>query len=311
MEINYLKAFVVLAQTGNFMEAAEILFSSQSALSKHIKSLETELGVPLFERTTRKVKISHFGELLLPYARQIVEAHDEFSAALQSSLDTERETLTLGSIPALAQYNITDLLVTFKKTRPQSTINVIQAKSEELKEMLREKRIELAFIRYAGETDEDITQIPYAEDVLAAVLPASHPLAGQKTIPLRMLAQESFLLIDKSTMLYRLSVRACKQSGFEPNVSYTDHRLENLFELIVKGMGVSLLMKPLALYLSNPKIAIVDVTPVVSTSISLCHLSGLELSEPAKHFVQCAANKKTSGSLASQPEIPAQHLVQD
>ena len=64
MDINYFKEFVVLAQTGNFMEAADILYSSQSTLSKHIKSMESELGVPLFDRTTRKVKISKYGQLL-------------------------------------------------------------------------------------------------------------------------------------------------------------------------------------------------------------------------------------------------------
>jgi len=65
MEISQLKEFVVLAETGNFLEAADLLYSSASSLSKHIKSMETELGVLLFERTTRKVKISKYGLILL------------------------------------------------------------------------------------------------------------------------------------------------------------------------------------------------------------------------------------------------------
>jgi len=109
MEINYLKEFVVLAQTGNFLEAADTLYSSQSTLSKHIKSMESELGVPLFDRTTRKVRISKYGQLLLPYAKQIIELHDEYTAILQTSLETDREILTVGSIHILAQYKITDI----------------------------------------------------------------------------------------------------------------------------------------------------------------------------------------------------------
>jgi LysR family transcriptional regulator, transcription activator of glutamate synthase operon len=107
-----------------------------------------------------------------------------------------------------------------------------------------------------------------------------------------MLANENFLLIDKSTMLYRLAVSACEQSGFEPKVAYSDHRLENLIELIMQGMEVALLMKPLALYLYNPNIAIVDITPTISTQIYLCHLKGVELSDAAKHFVQCAESQE-------------------
>ena len=99
MEINYLKEFVVLAQTGNFMEAAEMLYVSQSTLSKHIKSIEVELGVSLFDRTTRKVTISKYGQLLLPYAQQIAELQEMYISALRTSLENEQETLTLGRHP--------------------------------------------------------------------------------------------------------------------------------------------------------------------------------------------------------------------
>lgn len=293
MEINYLREFVILAQTGNFMEAAEALYISQSTLSKHIKSIEAELGVPLFDRTTRKVSISKFGLLLLPYAKQIAALQEQYTAVLQSSLSPDQETLTLGSLPALAQYNITDVLINFKKSRPQSTINIVQSYSEEIKGMLRQKKCELAFIRDIGnEVEDDLVKIPYAVDNMVAVLSTSHPLARRKTIALRMLADEDFLLTAKETMLYKLSISVCEQCGFQPRVAYTDHNLENLAELVGKGMGVALLMKRLALYSSNPRIVIVDITPYVSTQISLCYLKGIDLSEAAKHFVQFTESQK-------------------
>lgn len=303
MEINYLKEFVVLAQTGNFLEAADILYSSQSTLSKHIKTIETELGVRLFDRTTRKVVISKYGQLLLPYAQQIAELQDKYTAILKSSLETDRDTLTLGSIPALAQYKIIDILVNFKKSRSQSTLNVEQAGSEELKEMLRQKKCDLAFIRFTDEVDDDLVQIPYAADNMVAVLPTNHPLARQKTIPLQMLAGENFLLIEKQTYLYRLCVSACQQSGFEPKIAFTDHKVGILVDLVIKGMGVALLMKRLALYASRPEIAIVDITPSVSTQISLCYLKGFELSDAAKHFVLCAESQRNNSGLLSKQEM--------
>ena len=102
MEINYLREFVVLAQTGNFMEAADLLYCSQSTLSKHIQNMETELGVPLFDRTTRKVALSKFGQLLLPYAKQIAELQDTYTAILQSGLSTDQDILIGG--PELAAH---------------------------------------------------------------------------------------------------------------------------------------------------------------------------------------------------------------
>ena len=278
---------MVLAQTSNFVEAANILFSSQSTLSKHIKSIESELGVRLFDRTSRKVEITKFGELLLPYAKQIVELQDKYTAALQSNLATDREILTLGSIRALAQYNITDILVHFKKTRPQSSINIVQAGPAELREMLRQKKCELAFIRTRDEIDDDLIEVPYTVDTLVAVLPTTHPFARQKTIALRMLANDDFLLPEEHKYLYRLSTTVCKESGFEPKVVHTDDKFETLVDLVTKGMGVALLLKRLALYVSNPKIAIVDISPSVTTQINLCYLKGVELSKAAEHFILC------------------------
>jgi LysR family transcriptional activator of glutamate synthase operon len=292
MEINYLREFVVLAQTGNFLEAADMLYSSQSALSKHIKSMELELGIPLFDRTTRKVRISKFGQLLLPYARQITELQDQYTAILRSNLETDQEILNLGSIYGLAQYKITDVLVTFKKSRPQSTLNVMQARSKDLTEMLRQKKCELAFIRDIVDEGDEFVQIPYFTDTIVAVLPITHSLAKKKTIPLQMLAGENFILTLPGTMPYRLSMKACEQSGFEPRVTYNDPEAENLVDLVIKGMGVSLLLKQIVQYHSHPKIAIVDISPSVTTQINLCYLKGVELSDAAKHFVLCVGSQK-------------------
>jgi DNA-binding transcriptional LysR family regulator len=288
MEINYLKEFVILAQTGNFMEAADILYSSQSTLSKHIKRMETELGIPLFDRSTRKVSISKYGQLLLPYAKQIVELQEKYTTAIASNLENNRETLTIGSIYGLAQYKITDVLVTFKKNHSQLTLNVLQASTENLTEMLRQGKCEIALIRDVEDQDEEFVKLPFAIDTIAAVLPIAHPLANRKTIPLRMLADENFLLTLPETMPYELSMKAFELSEFEPRVTYNDPDAENLVDLVAKEMGVSLLLKQLVLYRPNPKVAVVDVTPRVATQISLCYLKNAKLSDAAKNFIKCA-----------------------
>ncbi len=153
--------------------------------------------------------------------------------------------------------------------------------------MLRQKICELAFIRTTHEMDNDLVKIPYTTDTLVALLPTNHPFARQKTIALGMLANEDFLLPEKNRYLYGLCIGACKKSGFEPRVAHTDDKFETLVDLVIKGMGVALLMKQLALYVSNPKICIVDIFPSVTSQISLCYLKGVKLSEAAKHFVLC------------------------
>jgi len=297
MDINYLKEFVVLAQTENFLEAADILYSSQSTLSKHIKSLETELGVPLFVRTTRKVSISKFGLQLLPYARQITELHDKFTSTLKSNLEADQETLNLGSIYGLAQYHITDVMVKFKKSRPHSTLNVLQASSKDLCEMLQQRKCDVAFIRDVMDEADEFEKIPYTTDTIVAVLPSAHPLAKSKNFPLKLLANENFLLELPNCMPYRLSIKACELSGFQPQVTMTNIDRDVLIDLVREGMGVSLMLKQILLHFSDPRIAIVEITPTVTTQISLCYLKAVELSETVQHFIRCAALEQQKNGL--------------
>lgn len=285
MEIRYLRDFLVVAETQNFLEAAAILYCSQATLTKHIQRLELDLGFTLFDRTTRKVSINKNGEMLLPYAREITELYERLTAQVKESKNDSDQTLTIGSIPALAQYNITELLVSFKKTNPQATINVIQAGSEELIELVRQRKCDLAFIRTYGELSPEFSYLPIAVDELVAFLPNHHPLAKEALIPLGKLSRENFVLLPENTMLYRLSVQLCRESGFEPNVVFTDHRLENLLEMVLNGMGVAILMRKLAEYMAQPKVSVVGIEPTVSTRLDLCYLKSVELSPVARQFV--------------------------
>ena len=84
MNTEYLKEFVVLAETKNFWEASDRLYMNQSTLSKHIKSLENELGVDLFLRTTRRVELTNYGQTFLPYAKSITHFEFEGISAIRS-----------------------------------------------------------------------------------------------------------------------------------------------------------------------------------------------------------------------------------
>lgn len=96
MNTENLKEFIVLAETKNFWEASERLYMNQSTLSKHIKSLENDLGVALFTRTTRRVELTNYGEIFLPYAKSVTRSEFEGISAIQRMLNIENGLLTIG-----------------------------------------------------------------------------------------------------------------------------------------------------------------------------------------------------------------------
>lgn len=285
MEINYIRHFVVLAETGNYLEAADILFMAQSSLSRHIKSIEEDLGAPLFDRTTRKVVLNDFGKAFLPYAKKIVEIQDEYSRALNSCLNGMTSTLTVASIPAMATYNITDVLAGFQEKYPEYRLNIVEADSTQIFQMIEEKKCECGFTRDAEGLSHEMRQIEFTSDHLVAVLSPEHPLAKKDFLTLEMLKEEKFLFLNKNTTMYTICYNACRKAGFEPDVGFTGLRGENLIDLAARGMGVALLTKKPIENLAGDRVVLVDVVPTVVTSINLVYFAKGKLSDALKKFI--------------------------
>lgn len=283
MNIDHIAEFAVLARVGNYLEASELLFISQSSLSKHIQSMERELGVKLFDRTTRHISLTDEGRLFLPYARKIAGLRHEYTTALMQV--TTSGTLAIGSLPIMAPYGITDAIAGFQRNNPGISVRLVEGDGDQLKQMLISDEIELAFIRDEGDIDERFRRIPFTGDRLMAILPPDHPLAGHDTITLKELEPENFLLLPEGSAVHRLVLQKCKEQGFAPTVTYTGQRAENIIDLVSKGMGVSLLMEKPARSLSHGNVAIIEVQPIVKQAIRIFTKRERDLSRMATHFI--------------------------
>lgn len=291
MEIEYIRDFVVLAEVGNFLEASDQLFISQSSLSRHIQQLEKDLGVPLFDRSTRKVALNKYGQMFLPYAVSISQIQYEYTTAFYNELKKAHGEINIGSIPSIMQYNITDILIKFKQENTNFKLNVIEAETHELKDMLRQNKCELAFIRETDDSDDEFVRIPYAIDTMVAVFSINHPLAKSETVNLEQMQNEKFILLPEHSIMYDLCMKECRKAGFEPNVAFTCHRGENLIDMVSKGAGCGLLMKRPAVFLSNANSVLIDIVPNICTKISLFYKKHTELSIAARHFINCVNSK--------------------
>lgn len=286
MEINYLKEFVILARTGNYLEAADSLYMGQSSLSRHIKTLEEELDVRLLDRTTRKVSLTEAGRLFLPYAEHIMLLQEQYQDVLLDFKKNNHISLSIGSIPSMTQYHITDALFLYQQKYPDHSLDLIEGDTVQLIDNLQNDRLELAFIRSSANGHHGFEHIHFAEDTLAAVFPAAHPLARRKTLHLSELSGETLLLLTKDTFMYQLCINSCKSAGFEPHIGYTGLRSENMLDLVEKGLGTALLTQKPIQKLSNPNISIVEIIPQITTYIDLVYRKNKKLSAAAEQFVR-------------------------
>lgn len=307
MNTTFLKEFSVLAEVRNFWEASERLYLNQSTLSKHIKLMETELGVPLFTRTTRRVELTKYGEALLPYAQSILREEFEYSTLLMQIQNSEKGTLSLGTIPAMAQYNITGLLSSFQKKYPECPVKIIEDDPKNLFHLLINRKCELIFTRETKLSfeknfleDTSIVRIPYIRDHLVALLPKNHPLASAQTLTLRELKDESFCFVKENSLMYDICVNACQAANFIPEIAFTSHRLDSIMDMVSNGSHIALLMNQhllppeKALYSSEPPWVVVDVMPHIFSQVSLCYLKEQRLSASAQNFVNLCEQMHTS-----------------
>jgi LysR family transcriptional activator of glutamate synthase operon len=290
MDLKYLVEFSMIARFENFSLAAEELFISQSSLSKHIKALETELGVPLFERTTRAVHLSEYGRLLLPYAQKISGEMDAFDAQLQKRQESHRSALQVASIPVMAQYGITEALYAFRTAHPEIQLSVAEREACQLEDMLTKGECDLAFQRFAAGEESPYPEIPYCTDTMVAVVPEDHRLASAHTITLADLKNDVFLLLDENTMMYRICLDACTAAGFTPQMAYKGHRPENIIGLVARGMGVSLLMRRQADFYKNPGIVCLELSEQIHSRISLIRAPGRTPTPPTQTFLTFLAD---------------------
>ena len=127
MELKHVLEFLEIAECENFLEAADNLEMSQSALSKHIQSLEKELGTELFNRTTRKVSLSEGGKIFLPFAREIDDLYHDMHGQLKNYITKDRLELSIGCSPLMGNYGIMHIATDFKKKYKDTEFNLIES----------------------------------------------------------------------------------------------------------------------------------------------------------------------------------------
>ncbi len=306
MNTEYIHEFVVLADTKNFWEASERLFMNQSTLSKHIKALETDLGVPLFTRTTRRVELTNYGRTYLPYAKTISDAEYEGLTAVTRLQNIENGLLTLGTIPSMPQYQVTLLLAQFQSKYPDTTVRITEDDPVNLQKYLENKTCEIIFTRETKSDFENnflnnnqIKRIPYLQDRLVVLLPKTHPLAKESELTLQQLRNENFCLIKEGSLMYEIGVDACRRAGFIPNIIFTSHRIDSILDMVSNQDCVALLMDkhlerpvnaPATMHKDAPW-TYVPITPEINSQMSICYNTLEPLSKTAQLFVDFCTSK--------------------
>ncbi len=238
LSLRDLEYVVAVAGERHFGRAAERCNVSQPALSAQIRKLEENLGLVLFERTSRRVIPTLDGEALLREARVVLGAAQRFldiAAERQGGLAAER--LALGAIQTLGPYLFPRILRRLRDAFPRLALTLTESRTADLLDDLREGRLDAALL--SPPLDETgLTLLPLFVEPFILCCPADHALAGAKRVRAADLAGPGLLLLDEGNCLRDQAVAACAAA---PNASRHATSLETLRSMVAAGQGYTLL----------------------------------------------------------------------
>ncbi|MFF3088145.1 LysR family transcriptional regulator [Streptomyces nojiriensis] len=259
MELQQMRYVLAVAETNSFTRAAERCLVVQSALSHQIARLERELGARLFERTSRRVRLTPAGEAFLPAARQCLDAAERAAAEVAAAVGEVRGRLAVGLIPTVAAVDVPGALRDFRRRYPHVRVSLRVGASEELAERVREGVLDVAFLGLPTTArPQGVAARELARDRLVAVVAPDHPLADEPAVDLRRLSREVFVDLPAGTAGRVQSDLAFSAAGLTRDVAFEVTSADYIARLVGPGLAVAMLPSAYAPQLAG--VATVEVT---------------------------------------------------
>ncbi|BDH44197.1 LysR family transcriptional regulator [Salmonella enterica subsp. enterica serovar Choleraesuis] len=249
IRIRMLRYFQVLADELHFGRAAARLNISQPPLSMQIKELEQILGVELFERSSRKVSLTHAGEVLKSELDKIFSATDRSLEYVRQIGRSENQRINIGIVGSAVWGPLLAGLKTLKQTAPEISWSLLELSQHQQIEALRNRTIDIAINRniIPAAVANMRYQLISRESMLVA-LPQSDPLCMQSDIALATLAGHAFISLSFSQSHFAEQIyEHCKTSGFYPLITHQVNEPQTALALVSAGAGISLLPETCAL----------------------------------------------------------------
>ncbi|MTH77941.1 LysR substrate-binding domain-containing protein [Paracoccus aestuariivivens] len=241
MKLRDLEYLVAVADQRNFHRAAEICGVSQPTLSAQIRKLEDELGLPLFERSPRKVALTRAGSLLLARARRVLDEVAQIRAEADNLRETGTPSLHLGVFPTLGPYLLPRVIPRFLKQFPGVELMLTEEKSSSLTRKLVDGHLDAALLALPV-MDSHLTGRVLFDEPFRLAVPDNHPLARENPpIGPDMLAGQHLMLLEKGHCLRDQALELCRNAGAREYDDFRATSLETLRQMVIAGVGMTLL----------------------------------------------------------------------
>lgn len=292
MDIRQLRYFLAIAKEGQITRAAKALNMEQPPLSRQLKQMEQELGVTLFERNGKQMRLTEAGRILQKKAESILHQLNETMTEIKEVDQGLQGTLSIGSVFSCISL-LPDKIKDFRETYPHVTFKILEGDHFTLGEYLETRNIELVVTRLPFESDyptEKYELLHLPSDPFIAVIPGDWLLGGdQKTLSIGQIKGLPLLALksDKTVGLNEKIVNECRRFGFEPTIICECSSVAIIIALVVAGIGATILPKSVMASFPISQIKLLDLTNTsFQSEVGIVWLKDRYLSRSARSFIE-------------------------
>ncbi len=273
-DLNDLYAFRALVEYGNFRLAAESICLSQSALSRRIEKLENALGIKLFDRTTRRVALTLYGQTFAERSEQLLMNVEAVLADIDKVSQDRVGVVTVAAVPSAACYFMPDVIRTFKARFPLVRVKLIDSSAGNVIDTVASGQADFG-ICFAGSLLADIEFRPLVVDTYVAACRHDHPIASKKSLTWREFYQYDYIGLDKTSGNRNLIDQMLGHITPErPSICETRH-VTTMIGMVEAGVGIAAIpamSMPASAHSVLTHLPLTD--PVVKRTLGLIRRSG-------------------------------------
>ncbi|WP_409526271.1 LysR family transcriptional regulator [Nitrincola sp. MINF-07-Sa-05] len=293
MDSATLTAFVSVADCHSFSEAANRLFLTQSAISKRVAQLESQLSCRLFDRIGRHVSLTEAGIQLLPKAREILQSLEDAQRLVSNLSGRVSGKLSVAASHHISLHRLPPILKDYIQRYPEVELDLKFDESELAYESVLRGDLELALITLSPHHDERICAEVIWKDRLQYVVSSQHPLANSAAISLQQLNCHPAILPRSSTFTHTLVRQQLAEHGLEPQTGMSTNYLDTLRMMVRIGLGWSLLPETMI----DEELVCLDVQSApVYRDLGFIHHRDRTLSNAAREMVSLLQQQRCSNN---------------
>ncbi len=283
-----MEVFLAVAQEKSFSRAAETLHRTQPAISQAIRRLESELGEPLFDRSSKDGTLTAAGRVLLDFSQQMLNLRHHAHSAIRELRDLNRGKLSLGA----NEYTVMSLLPLipiFRARHPHIKIEVKRSLASRIPSEIIGRGVEIGVVTFKP-NDPSIKSLPLAPDEIALIVARDHPLAAKQIVSVRELGAEAFIAHNVPSPYREKVIRTFEKHRTPLNISMEMPTIEAIKRLVEQGMGVALVPRLAAQIEIDRKqlVGLVVKEMKLERRLHLIYRRGATLSHAAKAFLRVA-----------------------